>query len=189
MNSKTFSLLSSLIVALSLPLAQAGVPKANETVSMSELAAESKAQTALKQVQNAAASNEFEADQFKSAAAAGLSAGSDLDSLTALRWQVNEMGKRIAALNDERDALNPIEQQALDTLLPLAQSVAANTTGAIAYFNENRDLRGTAPYRAFANNIYQNAKKIKATLDDSFKYEKLRAQEAKLQDREQSESE
>ena len=118
-----------------------------------------------------------------------LSREANADSLTALREEVNQMGKVISSLNAERQYLSPTQSRALDTLVPLAQSVAANTENAIEYFDQNGVRMPSAVYQDYATHVYDDSQKIKQTLSDYLKYEKTRNQEAKLEQRVQADGE
>jgi hypothetical protein len=188
MTNKTISILSGVVIALALPLAQGAVRNAN-TSSVMDLANQSKAKTMLKQVESAAASVASEADHLHSLAENNYSREANLEALMSLRDEVNEMGKAISWLNGQRDSLTPTENHALDTLIPLAQSIASNTSHAIEYFNEGGPRVATGLFSSVSWNVFQDSQKIERTVSDSLKFEKLRTQEAKLQDRVQAEAE
>jgi hypothetical protein len=184
MTNKTISIVSGVVMTLALPLAQAAV-KTADTSSVVDLANQSKAKMMLKQVESAAASAASEADHLHSLADKNYSREANREALMSLRDEVNEMGKAISWLNGQRDSLTPTENRTLDTLIPLAQSIASNTSDAIEYFNEG----GVRKVTDVSWNVFQDSQKIERTVSDSLKYEKLRTREAKLQDRVQAEAE
>jgi hypothetical protein len=88
-----------------------------------------------------------------------------------------------AAVAAERESLAPWEQQAVETVLPLLQAATANTASAIEYFRETRGRLWTAAYRDCADRVWQDSEQIAKILKDYLKYDKLRAQEIRLEER------
>ena len=174
-NSK-FAMGVSLLAALAVPLAQA----AAKTTRSATLADESK-QT-LQQIRASAVAVENEADQIRMMIARpGFSPESSLSQLLAVKDKVNRMGKEIHSLEAERGSLPVWEQRAIGQTLPLLQATAADTQGAIEYFNDNRSLLWTGTSRGYADRIYNQSSRIATTLRDYFKYDRLREREQRLQ--------
>jgi len=108
---------------------------------------------------------------------------SHLAKLTALKGEVNRMGQEITSLMAERESLPPWEQPAVDKALPLLQATAANTESAIEYFNENRDRLWTEAYRDYADRVWRDSEQIAKTLKNYLKYDTLRDQEVRVEER------
>jgi hypothetical protein len=176
MTKRSISITSAMLIALSLPLAQAGVGMPG-TITVAELARETLAKKTLKRAQASAAEVADEADQLRRIASPVFSPDSHLDKLTALKGKVNRMSQEISSLRAERESLPPWEQQAVDEVLPLLQATVKNTESAIEYFNEHRDRLWMETYRDYADQIRQGSGQIAKTLKDYLKYDKLRDQE------------
>jgi hypothetical protein len=124
-----------------------------------------------------------EADQLRMIANSKSSPDSHLAKLTALKGEVNRMGQEITSLIAERESLPPWEQPAVDKALPLLQATAANTESAIEYFNENRDRLWTEAYRDYADRVWRDSEQIAKTLKNYLKYDTLRDQEVRVEER------
>lgn len=124
-----------------------------------------------------------EADQLRMIANSKSSPDSHLAKLTALKGEVNRMGQEITSLMAERESLPPWEQPAVDKALPLLQATAANTESAIEYFNENRDRLWTEAYRDYADRVWRDSEQIAKTLKNYLKYDTLRDQEVRVEER------
>lgn len=84
------------------------------------------------------------------------------------------------ALEAGRQALPDWGQKAIERALPLLPATAANTQGAIEYYNENRTHLGTDASRGYADRIYQETKQVATVLANYLKYDKLSRQEQRL---------
>lgn len=182
MTRKSISITSVMLITLSLSLAQAAV-KMPGTITIADLAKDTLAKKTLKQVQLSAAVMANDADQLRIIANSKSGPDSHLAKLTALKGEVNRMGQEISSLEVERESLAPWEQQAVDQVLPLLQATAANTESAIKCLNENRNRLWTEAYRDYAHRVSQDSAQIAKTLKDYLKYDKLRAQEVRVEER------
>ena len=152
MTKKSFSITSAILVTLSLSLAQGGVK--------TQTAAES-AKDTLKQLRASAIKVENEAEELTVIIENPLmSAESHLDRLTAMKEDINRMGREIGSLEEERQALATWEREAVDKVLPLAQDAAANTQSAIEFFNNNRNDLWADGYRDEAQHVRQDSEQI-----------------------------
>jgi hypothetical protein len=106
-------------------------------------------------------------------------ADSQLEGLGALREAVNAMGHDATKLDAERDKLSPLEQQALDRVLPLLQAEASDTSGAIESFNNDRsrELPNSAEIR-YADDLRVRSEKIASTLRTFLTMERLHQKES-----------
>jgi hypothetical protein len=182
MTKKSISITSAILIALSLPLAQAAV-KVCGGVTVDELVNETLAKQTLEQVRRSAAVVADEADQLRMTADSKLSPEAHLAELTALKGEVNRMGQELGSLEAERESLAPWEQQALNLVLPLFDATAANTGSAIEYFSVNKDRLWTQTYREYADRVWEDSGQIAKTLKDYLKYDKLRDQEIQVEGR------
>jgi hypothetical protein len=58
--------------------------------------------------------------------------------LSRIKDHVNNMGRIVAKLQEERVEASPWQQQAIDRMVPMLKEIAANTTAAIEHLNQNR---------------------------------------------------
>ena len=85
---------------------------------------ETLAKKTLQRAQASAAAAAGEADQLRRVSNSMCSPDWHVDKLTALKGEVNRMGREISNLRAQRDSLSPWEQHALDEVLPLLQATA-----------------------------------------------------------------
>jgi hypothetical protein len=182
MTMKSISTASAMLITLSLSVAQA-VVRVPTSISVADLAKETLAKKTLQQVQASASAVATQADQLGMISDSKASSDSHLAKLTVLKAEVNRMGQEMSNLEAERESLVPWEQQAVDKVLRLLQATAANTDNAIAYFNENRHSLWTEAYRDYAHSVRQDSAQISKTLKDYLKYDKLREQEVRAEER------
>jgi len=173
---------STVLITLSLPLAQAAI-RVPGSITVADLAKETLARKTLKQIQVSAAAVAAEAGQLRMLANSESSPDSHLAKLTALKGEINRMGQEINGLDAERELLAPWEQRAVDDVFPLLQADAANTESAIAYFNANRGRLWTEAYRDYAGHVWQDSEQIARILKDYRRYDKLRDQEVRVEQR------
>jgi len=168
MTKNIFPIVSALLIAASLSMAQVANPTA--------------AKGTLKDLEESAFAATGEAEQLEQFIAnQAYSPEAHFGKLMALKEEVNRMGRDAGSLEAERDSLAPWEQQALDKTLPLLKETAANTTNAIEYFNENRTHLWADPYRQYASHISRDAEQITKTLKDYLKYAKAHDQGLQLE--------
>lgn len=182
MTMKSISITSAMLITLSASLAQAAV-RVPSSISVNDLSKETLAKRTLQQVQISASAAANQAQQLEMIASPNSSSDSHLAKLEVLKAEVNRMGQKISDLEAEYESLVPWEQGAVDKVLPLLKATAASTDNAIAYFNENRNSLWAETYRNYAGSIRQDSAQIAKTLKDYLKYDKLREQEIRAEDR------
>jgi hypothetical protein len=94
--------------------------------------------------------------------------------LNALKYEFNTMGKKVALLEAQHDALPAWQQRAVEEMKPALVDAAKNTDEAIRYFNANRTHLFSMTNREFSNNIATDAEKIAGVLSDSLRYNHAR---------------
>ena len=181
MTTKNVIITATMLITGSIPAAPASVVLPG-SITVAELAKETLVRTTLKQVQVSAATVADEADHLKLMASLTASPESHFVELVALKDEVNRMGQEIKTLKVAGDSLGPLEQQALENILPLFRTVAANTESAIDYFNEHQERLRTEANREYADRVSQDSEQIAKILKNCLKYDKLLMQEKQVEE-------
>jgi hypothetical protein len=74
--------------------------------------------------------------------------------LSRIKDHVNNTGRIVAKLQEEREEASPWQQQAIDRMVPMLKEIAANTSAAIEHLNQNHERPGTPDYAEY---LQQNA--------------------------------
>ena len=169
MNANSFSITSTLLIALSISTAQAGVKK----VGTSDL-------NTLKDIHHAAVIVEDQADELIAFSTnATISPDSHLDRLMVLKDELNKAGREISLL--ESGSLAPWERQAIAKALPLLEDAATNTQNAIEYFNENKTHLWTREYHGYAEQIQRDSANAAKILKDYLNLAQARDREERME--------
>jgi len=126
---------------------------------------QAEAQGLLKQVQSTATLLAREAQTLNSYSRLGISRESHSNQVTLVRGHVNAMGKHLARLQSIRDLAAPWQQQALDSVLPVAVHVAAHTEAAIRHLNDRGKPLWDPDYAYLLRSISDRADQVKETID------------------------
>jgi hypothetical protein len=171
MQRSAWNFFPVMLIALSFPAAQAA--SRSESIS---------ARNTLKEIRYHAAEVATQADQLKTLIPNTLSSPeSHADRLQAMKHEINSMGREVAVLESERPYLKRWEQQALDRVLPLLQSVASSTETSIAYFNGNRRHLWAPSNLERTDRIYQDSDRAARILRDFLKHQELRDEESRVE--------
>lgn len=84
--------------------------------------------------------------------------------LTQVREHVNAAGKRIQRLQAIRHVLAPWQQEAVDSVTPMAVTLAARTQAAIRYLNENRTYLWSETYQDHLKTLSTRADQMKESV-------------------------
>jgi hypothetical protein len=182
MTLKSIFVTTAMLIALSLPLAHAGV-RIPGTITVAELAKETLAKKTFEQARSSAVVIAGEADELERGSNSMFSPDWHADELTALKVEVNGMSREISTLRAQRESLSPWEQYALDEVLPLLQATAANTESAIVYFNGNRNRLWAETYRDYADRVWEDSDQMAKILGNYLKSDRLLAQEVYVAER------
>jgi hypothetical protein len=96
----------------------------------------------------------------------------DIAQLSLIRDDVNDIGAAVCRLETIRHVVSPEEQQAIDSTVPLAQSMAGNAELAIHRLNHNQIDFWNPAYRTYARNMYIDAQKISTAIGHFKKHAK-----------------
>jgi hypothetical protein len=103
------------------------------------------------------------------------------EGLTALKDNVNKIGRELQSLEAKREALSSWEAKALDQTLPLMKDVADNTDQAIQAFNSNRLHLFSPSYTDKTDKIEKDAHEVATMLHDYLKLANEREKEQRLE--------
>jgi hypothetical protein len=177
MTIKSFSILSAMAISLSLEPSQASA-KTSGRITIAE-----EARQTLEDLRDSSAAIANEADQLgRFASDPRVSVESHSQRLMDIRDGINRMGREIAILDAEHEALPAWEQQAVLKALPLLKDCAANAESALEYLNTNKDHLWTEAYRSYTDRILQDSEHTSKTLASYLKLAKLEGQERHLED-------
>ena len=105
------------------------------------------------------------------------------EMLDRVKDHVNNMARIINKLTDTRTSGSELQEQAVDRILPLLAELAANTTAAINYLNQNKNRPVSASYAQYLHANVQTAHQLADTVASLFEYEKSMTELAKLKDK------
>ena len=98
-----------------------------------------------------------------------------------MRENINELGKDVAALSDARPEGSLWQQDAIDHIDPLLQSMADHLSAMIQHLNENQNRVHMPPYIDYARANYQLSEKLLATINDYVDYAEAKSQAEALE--------
>jgi hypothetical protein len=85
--------------------------------------------------------------------------------LTLAKQHINGMGERLESLQAIRDTAAPWQQQAIDSIVPVAVQLASRTEAAINHLNENRGYLFAPVYTGHLNAIAEHSDQMKQSID------------------------
>jgi hypothetical protein len=94
--------------------------------------------------------------------------------LDSVKEHVNNMGRIIDKLTATRSSGSELQEQAVDRILPLLKELAANTTAAINYLNQNKARPIGESYTQYLKENADTAHQLASTVSSLFEYEKTR---------------
>ena len=166
MTKTEFSIASALLIAISLPLAQAANKKDPGAT--------------IQDLEQSAFDAELRADSLS--VAYNLSWQTHSTYLNALRDDINRMGRDLRSLDDRFDSLAPWQKKAVNKVEPMLKDAAANTDHAVDFFNEHRNELWSEDYRGYITSLFDESRQIADTLKDYLKYAKAHNQEQQLKE-------
>jgi hypothetical protein len=121
-----------------------------------------------------------DADETESLIRSQVSWDSHAVMLDRVKDHVNNMARIIAKLTETRTSGSQLQEQAVDRILPLVNELAANTTAAINYLNQNKSRPITDPYPQYLHDNADTAHQLSSTVWSLYEYEKSMTKIAKL---------
>lgn len=95
---------------------------------------------------------------------AGVSWETHANELMLAREQVNAVGERVQRLQAIRHALLPWQQEAVDSVMPMAKVVASRTEAAIRHLNDNRNHLWSETYQDHLKTLASQAGRMKQSV-------------------------
>ena len=117
----------------------------------------------LGQARDEAAELARDADEMESLIRNDVSWQTHAEMLDRVKDHVNNMARIVAKLSDTRASGSELQQQAVDRILPLLKELAANTTAAINYLNQNKSRPKTEPYTQYLHDNAETAHQLSST--------------------------
>jgi hypothetical protein len=96
---------------------------------------------------------------------AGLTWHSHADRLTLARQHINSIGDRLEGLAGMRDSAAPWQQEAIDSITPVAAQLASRTEAAINHLNENPRQLYAPVYTGHLGAIAEHADRMQESVD------------------------
>jgi hypothetical protein len=116
-----------------------------------------------------------DADETETLIRSDVSWQTHADMLERVKEHVNNMGGIINKLGDARSSGSELQEQAVDRILPLLNELAANTTAAINYLNQNKTRPVGEPYTQYLVDNAETAHQLASTVSSLDQYEKSMA--------------
>ena len=113
-----------------------------------------------------------DADETESLIRNDVSWQTHAEMLESVKEHVNNMGRIIDKLTAARSSGSELQEQAVDRILPLLKELAANTTAAINYLNQNQSRPIGQPYTQYLKANAETAHQLASTVSSLFEYEK-----------------
>jgi Glu-tRNA(Gln) amidotransferase subunit E-like FAD-binding protein len=108
---------------------------------------------------------------------------SHAETLNRIKDHVNNMGKIVAKLQQERDEASPWQQQAIDRMIPMLKEVAANTTAAIEHLNSNQSRPVSGNYKDYLEQNAYTSHELADMISSVEQYDRTRTKLERLQDK------
>src|SRR6185312_4374138 len=122
-----------------------------------------------------------DAEKIESYTRSTLSWRTHSDQIARMRDNINRLGKDVAALSGARAEGSPWQQDAIDHIDPLLQSMADHLSAMIQHLNENQNRVHMPPYVDYARANYQLSEKLLATIRDYADYAEAKSQTESLE--------
>lgn len=137
----------------------------------------------LKEVQTMSGQLRTDADQLASFSRSNLSWESHAHQLSAVKEQINTIGDRLARLQEIRHVTSPLQQRAIDRVVPIAAELASHTRAAIEHLNDNRNYLFAPAYNDHLMAIADGAEEMKRSLDNFLDYASTQQKLEQLQEK------
>ena len=163
--TKIVCLLSAAAVSSgSLLASERGLPVCSCASETADWNFPSEASQLLKEIRSAAHQLTSNAENLKSFGPGGVSWQRHADELMQIREQVNAVGERIQRLQAIRHVIAPWQREAVDSLTPMAVTLASRTEAAIGHLNDNRTYLWSETYQDHLKTLASRAGQMKTSV-------------------------
>ena len=125
----------------------------------------------------------YDADQTESLIRNDVSWQTHAEMLNSVKEHVNNMARIIDKLTAARSSGSELQEQAVNRILPLLKELAANTTAAINWLNQNKTRPIGEPYKQYLTENAETAHQLESTVSSLFEYEKTMNKMGELKNR------
>jgi len=132
-------ILAGVMAAGALTAAPRGVSVREATCQTEDWNFPAEASSLLKEVQFTATLLTRDATILESYSRGALSRASHVDRISVVKHHINTMGEKLNRLQDIRHVVTPWQQEAIDSVVPPAVTLAAHTEAAIEHLNDRRN--------------------------------------------------
>jgi hypothetical protein len=141
------------------------------TADVDQLFQEAKAQAALLAM---------DADIMESFTHSGVTWEAHADEVNMIKNHINKLGEIISQLQGARGDVGRRHQEAIDSILPPLQELAANTTAVISYLNQYEGLLQNPAYQDYLTENVQLADNLFQIVSDTVTYDSTKDKIEKL---------
>jgi len=124
----------------------------------------SEASQLLKEIRSASHRLTDNTANLQSYARGGVSWQTHAGELTLVKEQINAVGARIQRLQAIRHAVAPWQQEAIDSMTPIAVTLASRAEAAILYLNDNRTYLWSEEYQDHLKTLASRAGQMKESI-------------------------
>ncbi|MEG9438719.1 hypothetical protein JAO29_21465 [Edaphobacter sp. HDX4] len=160
---KSHLVVGVLVTLLSFSLATRAFALRPESNQLTQLLGEARAE---------AAELAKDADETEALIRSDVSWQTHAEMLDVVKEHVNKMGRIVDKLTATRVSGSELQEQAVDRILPLLKELAANTTAAINYLNQNKTRPIGEPYTQYLKDNADTAHQLASAVSSLFEYEK-----------------
>ena len=134
-------------------------------------------------IEDLAAHAAVSADELNAPSHNGRPSDVDLVDLNVIKGDINDAGKELRKLDQERGALLPWQEHLLDRVNALMADAARNATQALRYYNENPLRPIGSEYRGYLEQVHTDTTQAATLVRESLQLDKARATEQKIEQR------
>lgn len=129
----------------------------------------------LQHARDHAAKANLDAERLESYTRSKTTWESHANNLARMREDINELGKDVATLSAAREEGSPWQQEAIDDIDPLLNSMADHLSLMIKHLNDNQSRVHMPPYKDYAQANYQLSQKLLSMINDYVDYAEAKA--------------
>ncbi|HXM96337.1 MAG TPA: hypothetical protein VOA64_19125 [Candidatus Dormibacteraeota bacterium] len=128
----------------------------------------------LEDIKTQAADLQKDSDELESFTHSDLSWESHAQELNLIKERINAIGETIKKLHSLRPSASPWQREAIDRIIPVAQTLASNTTAAIEHVNKNPKHLQDPQYQQYLKSNAEAAVTLASLVKDFVEYGKTR---------------